>query len=417
MEVLRQAFEQKLETLSRASGVGVVLFDTAGRRVVASEQAPGGALCDCVCSCEEGARRCLEFHQSAGYTAYQTGNAYTARCHAGAVTITAPAILKERPAGFAALMPLWMWEWDEAAEAELLQWTKDLDLDLEALLAAGAHVPALDSGRVNALADLLMDLVSAPSDELLFHRAYSGQQQRIGELLQERKQEPGGSDGASARPHDYPIQVEREMLSRVRMGDKKGARAMLNELLAHIFLRSPGNIELMKARLLELVVMISRAAVESGAELEKLLGLNYNFISEASGIDGYEEISAWIVKVLDTFLDTVYESRGNPESRQLNDALSFIRQHFAENLTLEEVAAQAYVSPFYLSHMFKEKLGVTFVEYLTRVRMETAKNYLLNTRLSIADIAERVGYEDAGYFGKVFKRAAGVTPKGFRRGD
>ena len=206
------------------------------------------------------------------------------------------------------------------------------------------------------------------------------------------------------------------MLGRVRLGDKSGARAMLNELLAHIFLRSPGNLELIKARLLELVVMISRAAVESGAELDRLLGLNYNFISEAAAIDDYEELSAWIVKVLDVFLETVYDSRTLAGSRQLTDALSYIRQHHMQNLTLEDVAAQVYVSPYYLSHLFKEKLGVTFVEYLTRVRVEMAKSYLLNTQLPVAAIAERVGYEDPSYFGKVFRRLTGSTPKGFRRG-
>ena len=67
--------------------------------------------------------------------------------------------------------------------------------------------------------------------------------------------------------------------------------------------------------------------------------------------------------------------------------------------------------------LFREKLGVTFVEYVTGVRMEMAKNYLLHTRMPIAAIAEKLGYDDAGYFGKVFRKYTGVTPKTFRRGQ
>ena len=120
-------------------------------------------------------------------------------------------------------------------------------------------VPQITSARADALLDLMRECLSPSEDEGL-RRAIDSQQRQIGDLIAARRQLlDGAPDAASARPHDYPIQLEREMLGRVRLGDKKGARAMLNELLAHIFLRSPGNLELIKARLLELVVMISRA--------------------------------------------------------------------------------------------------------------------------------------------------------------
>ena len=409
---------QKLTLLARAVNLSAALFDTGGRRLMVTDFAPGCALCENVFQSKEGQARCTDFHSSAGMTAWQTGSAYIARCHIGAVSLTTPLADGDKFAGSVSLQPVWMWEWDFEAEAELCLRERELALPEGALTQAGPEVPVIDAARANALMNLLTETMTPASEELLFRRALASQQKQISELISAHKREQaGGERETPLRPHDYPIHLEREMLGRVRLGDKNGARAMLNELLAHIFLRSPGNMELMKARLLELVVMISRAAVESGAELERLLGLNYNFISEAADIDDYEELCGWVVKVLDAFLDAVYESRSLSSSRQLADALSYIRTHHMLNLTLEDVAAQVYVSPFYLSHMFKEKLGVTFVEYLTRVRVETAKNYLLNTQLPITAIAEKVGYEDASYFGKVFKKLTGVTPKGFRRGE
>ena len=216
---------------------------------------------------------------------------------------------------------------------------------------------------------------------------------------------------------DRGISIDKEykLLSKVKLGDRTGAKEILNEMLGDIFFRTAGNMDLVKARVLELVVVISRAAVEGGASLEKLLGLNYNFISELSQMDDIDKICYWLVKVLDTFMDTVYETRNVRNARSLGEALKYIRENYHKNLTLENVAQQIYISPYYLSHMFREELGITFVEYLTMVRMEEAKRLLADPALSVVAIASQVGYEDASYFSKVFKRYVGMSPNRYRR--
>jgi two-component system response regulator YesN len=95
--------------------------------------------------------------------------------------------------------------------------------------------------------------------------------------------------------------------------------------------------------------------------------------------------------------------------------MNYIRANYRENLSLENVAQQVFISPFYLSHLFKEELGITFVEYLTRIRMEEAKRLLKEPRLSIVAIASEVGYEDASYFSKVFKKNLSISPNQYRK--
>src|SRR5690606_974499 len=141
-----------------------------------------------------------------------------------------------------------------------------------------------------------------------------------------------------------------------------------------------------------------------------LLGLNYNFISELSQINSIEEICHWVVKVLDTFMDTVYQTKKVRNAKCLGEALKYIRENFNKNITLEDVARSVYISPYYLSHLFKEELNITFLEYLTMVRMEEAKGLLKDTSLSIVAVASQVGYEDASYFSKVFKKYVGMSP-------
>jgi two-component system response regulator YesN len=78
------------------------------------------------------------------------------------------------------------------------------------------------------------------------------------------------------------------------------------------------------------------------------------------------------------------------------------------------MADQFFVSPPYLSRRFKEKTGITFGEYLEDIRMDKAQEYLINSEAPIADISERVGYQDPAYFAKVFKQKYHISPREYR---
>jgi two-component system response regulator YesN len=95
--------------------------------------------------------------------------------------------------------------------------------------------------------------------------------------------------------------------------------------------------------------------------------------------------------------------------------MNYIRDNYKENLTLESVAQQVFISPFYLSHLFREELDITFLEYLTRIRIETAKQLLKDQNTTISSIAAEVGYEDPSYFSKVFKKNTGLSPNQYRK--
>lgn len=95
-------------------------------------------------------------------------------------------------------------------------------------------------------------------------------------------------------------------------------------------------------------------------------------------------------------------------------AIQYIEDHLAEPFGLTDVAKHIPVNPSYLSVLFKEQMNVTFSEYVTRIRMQKAKELLLSTDLSVNEIAERVGYRTAKYFIKQFKEYAGTSPGQFR---
>ena len=110
------------------------------------------------------------------------------------------------------------------------------------------------------------------------------------------------------------------------------------------------------------------------------------------------------------------ESREEEEASvsALDQMLEEIQKHFAENISLSELAEACHLSPARLSSLLKKRLGLTFSEYLASKRIQYAKELMKNENLSTAAIAEMAGYMDYFYFTKVFKKIVGLPPGKYR---
>jgi AraC-like DNA-binding protein len=104
----------------------------------------------------------------------------------------------------------------------------------------------------------------------------------------------------------------------------------------------------------------------------------------------------------------------NAELPMITRAKSFIKTNQTEDLTLGQVAKAVNTSTFYFCKMFKKATGLNFTEYLSRVRIEKAKNLLLNPNLRVSEIAFEVGFQSLTHFNRVFKRIVGQSPTEYR---
>ncbi|MCR5650834.1 MAG: helix-turn-helix domain-containing protein [Lachnospiraceae bacterium] len=95
-------------------------------------------------------------------------------------------------------------------------------------------------------------------------------------------------------------------------------------------------------------------------------------------------------------------------------AKRYIEENYVKDISLDDVAGYAEVSPYYLSRIFKEETGETFMEYLTSLRMKKAIELMKDPEYSIKDICSEVGYADPNYFSRIFKKSEGVTPTEYR---
>ncbi|MCR5797425.1 MAG: AraC family transcriptional regulator [Eubacterium sp.] len=95
---------------------------------------------------------------------------------------------------------------------------------------------------------------------------------------------------------------------------------------------------------------------------------------------------------------------------------AYLEEHFAEKISLDQIAEELYLSPFYISKLFKAKMGESPIHYLIRIRLEQAKIMLESEeKLGISQVAKRVGYDDAYHFSKLFKKMYGVAPSKIRK--
>ncbi|MCX7711083.1 MAG: AraC family transcriptional regulator [Clostridia bacterium] len=105
----------------------------------------------------------------------------------------------------------------------------------------------------------------------------------------------------------------------------------------------------------------------------------------------------------------------NPQHKKISEMVEYINLNYSNRLTLASLSEHFYLSSFHLSRIFKKLTGFSLIEYLNHVRTQQACKLLTGTRMSITDIAEKVGFESITHFGRTFKSIVGLTPLSYRK--
>jgi len=99
----------------------------------------------------------------------------------------------------------------------------------------------------------------------------------------------------------------------------------------------------------------------------------------------------------------------------LRRVIDYLDENYATDMSLADASALAYLSPVYFGRLFRERVGVTFTEYLASVRIRKAIELLREQRYKVYEVGERVGYANPRYFARVFRKATGYSPKEYCR--
>jgi two-component system response regulator YesN len=124
----------------------------------------------------------------------------------------------------------------------------------------------------------------------------------------------------------------------------------------------------------------------------------------------------FLTPVLSDILDYRDDLSNNQVTQEVENAKKYICQNYKDiGLSLDVVSKHVYISSCYLSVLFKKETGDSFINFLTNVRINKAKELLLSTNLKSYEISYQVGYENPTYFSTLFKKITGLTPMDYKK--
>lgn len=207
---------------------------------------------------------------------------------------------------------------------------------------------------------------------------------------------------------------EPTMLAAIRRGDRGGAREALNRLLVAMHHQAGDNVDLIRSFFMELVVTMTRTAVEAGGAAEDLLGSHYAGLTQVAEMDDLPQLANWLRHMLEQVMQSLHLHRESTDAVLLAAAVRHMSEHCGQNLSRDEVAEIACMSPSHFSRSIKRMYGMSFTQMLNQMRIERAAELLLRTDRPLSLIALDCGFADQSYFTKVFRRHKDCTPSQYR---
>ena len=356
-------------------------------------------------------RTCAQEHAHAASMSMGFGQAYIFACHSGLNHIVYPTVIKGKLFGSVIAGPFLMEKPDAALIREVTSGNQIPADGLARLTVYSRKIPVFTPDRVTQISSLFRFLMRSilveSRDMILSNKEKMLQQSRINESIQMYKNS-GVRDERS-----YPVELENELISCIKINHASKAREILNTLLGHILLYEGHDTDKIKIRIIELCSLLSRAAINRGTDANMVLNLNQRLITAIAGAGNVYDICYTLQDNIEIFTDNLFLNT-DKNNRIVKSAAEYIAHHFSEDITLASVAEELHINASYLSMLFRQVTGVTFKEHLNRIRVEEAERLLSNTDYAIIEIAIACGYRDQSYFTKVFKKYTGLTPRQYR---
>ncbi|MBW4085226.1 helix-turn-helix domain-containing protein [Paenibacillus sp. S150] len=226
----------------------------------------------------------------------------------------------------------------------------------------------------------------------------------------------GYDDSSSVRHYDDMVQSsgqtavsldeEKKLLDALLQRNRQEALERFGKLYAYFGQGSGQQVPVVRGEVTGLLLFLSRG-VHSAAGPEILASLSAAEDSESLRLSA----ESWLERLIYNLEEEQEHSRSHVHQR----ALLYIGQKYKEDISMEQTAEYVNLSPHYFSKLFRQHAGETFIDHITRLRINEAKRLIAEEQLNLKEICYEVGYRDPNYFSRVFKKAVGITPSEFRQ--
>lgn len=213
-----------------------------------------------------------------------------------------------------------------------------------------------------------------------------------------------------AQPLDFSLREKTEdLLTYLAAGQSEKTRETFSQIMAGLQSSYPGDIRRQRAHIVEILAFAQKVSQENGIQDDDI-----DYITTIMETTDPTLLNAYSLTRLETICNDIEKQRDAHLSDKVRYTRDYIRDHYAEDLSLECIASSAQLNIHYLSRIFKEEMNVSVMEFLGLTRIQHARKMLETTHMSIKEIGKSVGYSDPNYFSRIFKKYANMTPTEYR---
>jgi two-component system response regulator YesN len=204
-----------------------------------------------------------------------------------------------------------------------------------------------------------------------------------------------------------------ELMRRVSLlteedGGSDGIRQLVEDQFGA---ESPCPIHLVKRFVYSMLSIFQIILSERNLKPEHILGAESHLWEEAEFLETIQDIETWLDRALSHVRGTLREIENTRYHKIIQDLKDTVDTHYGDIENIQQAVNPLHISASYANHLFKKETDMTIFEYLTRRRIEVAKEMLKDPYCRISEIAQKVGYKSVSYFSALFKERTGQTPK------
>jgi two-component system, response regulator YesN len=213
-------------------------------------------------------------------------------------------------------------------------------------------------------------------------------------------------------PSIFPMQLEYELIDAIKLAERDEIKQKLSNFL-HEILKNEVDHRNYHISLARLLADLLRLGQEIGSATPHKGAVSlFDHLFELKTV---AEIENWYMQeIIDPLIEIIREQKEKQYRLISNEICEMINRDAETNLTLEKCAEELNYHPVYVSRIFRQEMGINFSEYLARVRLGIAKQWLLETDMTINEIAQRLHYSNSGNFIRYFKNIEGLAPGKYR---
>lgn len=171
----------------------------------------------------------------------------------------------------------------------------------------------------------------------------------------------------------------------------------------------------LKNNFIKACAMASYAAIDANASYDKVMDLTDHYIRQMEELENIHHIYDLMKSAVISFTNAVASNRNTVYSKPVHLVMDYIYSHYEEKITLEKLAEHTKLSTYYLSSLITKETGESLSDIINRIRIEKSKPLLLNTNISVLDVAQRVGFNYQNHFASLFKKFTDFTPTEYRK--